>query len=226
VQVHVGDLILNSRHSGSNDVEADNERGTNGNLGLGAKGLVFIYTQNPDGDHTVKVWFANNGNVGIGTNKQNPEQKLEVEGNIVAEDVRLSGGDCAEEFEIEQPDTVGPGSVLVIGNDERLRQCTERYDKRVAGVISGAGDCKPAILLGRRDRAGVRLPLALTGRVFCKVDATYSGVGIGDLLTTSETPGYAMKASDVQAAQGSILGKALRPLAEGRGLIPILVTLR
>jgi len=62
--------------------------------------------------------------------------------------------------------------------------------------------------------------------VFCKVDASYSPIDRGDLLTTSETPGHAMKAADPRLAFGAILGKALRPLVAGRGLIPVLVALQ
>lgn len=61
--------------------------------------------------------------------------------------------------------------------------------------------------------------------MFCKVDARYGQIDVGDLLTTSATPGHAMVASDTAKAGGAILGKALRPLGQGCGLIPILVTL-
>ena len=64
------------------------------------------------------------------------------------------------------------------------------------------------------------------GKVFCKVDASYGAVEAGDLLTTSDTPGYAMKAADAAKAFGAVVGKALRALPEGQGLIPILVSLQ
>jgi hypothetical protein len=63
------------------------------------------------------------------------------------------------------------------------------------------------------------------GKVFCKVDSQYASIGVGDLLTTSPTPGHAMKATDPQRAFGAIIGKALRPWNEGNGLIPILIAL-
>jgi len=64
------------------------------------------------------------------------------------------------------------------------------------------------------------------GKVFCKVDAQTSPVEVGDLLTTSATPGHAMKAEDPTKAFGSVIGKALRPFKEGAGLIPILIALQ
>ena len=71
-----------------------------------------------------------------------------------------------------------------------------------------------------------RMPLALVGKVYCKVDAGHGAIEIGDLLTTSPTPGHAMKAADPMRAFGAVIGKALRPLASGTGLIPILVALQ
>jgi hypothetical protein len=62
--------------------------------------------------------------------------------------------------------------------------------------------------------------------VYCKVDAQYGSVEVGDMLTTSPTPGHAMRALDPLKAFGCVIGKALRPLESGQDLIPILVTLQ
>jgi hypothetical protein len=167
-------------------------------------------------------------------------QDLRAEGNIsalnnvnaknvhVEEDIILSNSDCAEEFDLEDS-SMGeplPGSVMVIGDEGSVRLSTSAYDKRVAGVISGAGAFKPGIILDRQNSDCRRLAVALMGKVFCKVDAEYSPVEVGDLLTTSSTPGHAMKAADPFKAFGAVLGKALRPLKEGQGLIPVLVALQ
>ena len=68
--------------------------------------------------------------------------------------------------------------------------------------------------------------MALIGKVHCKVDARYSPIEVGDLLTTSPTPGHAMRATDPLKAFGAVLGKALHGLARGQGLLPILVSLQ
>jgi hypothetical protein len=81
-------------------------------------------------------------------------------------------------------------------------------------------------VLDRQQNGENRLPIALMGKVFCKVDASLGAVEIGDLLTTSPTPGHAMKATDPLKAFGAVIGKALRPLADGQGLIPVLVALQ
>lgn len=148
------------------------------------------------------------------------------DGNVTAKDVILSGGDCAEDFDISDLTTSEPGSVMVLGQNGSLEPCRGAYDKKVAGVISGAGDYKPGIILDKRHCSSLRLPLALLGKVYCKVDADFGPIEVGDLMTTSTNPGYAMKASDPQKAFGSVIGKALQPIAEGQGLIPILVALQ
>ena len=119
-----------------------------------------------------------------------------------------------------------PGTVMVIDQEGALQQSQQAYDKRVAGVVSGAGNYQPGIVLDKQPSQDNRQPIALVGKVYCKVDAQYSPVEVGDLLTTSPTPGFAMKADDPFKAFGSVIGKALRPLREGQGLIPILIALQ
>ena len=115
---------------------------------------------------------------------------------------------------------------MVLCDEGTLQPSDDAYDKRVAGVISGAGDYKPGIVLDKRQSPGNRQPVALMGKVFCKVDAQFGAIEVGDLLTTSPTPGHAMKTSDPLKAFGAVIGKALRPLTEGQGLIPILIALQ
>jgi hypothetical protein len=147
---------------------------------------------------------------------------------IVTGDVSFPGEDCAEEFTI-QPDVMAePGTVMAIGDDGKLAPCEAEYEKRVAGVVAGAGTLRPGIVLGRQHDGDPRRrePIALLGKVFCKVDAGHGPIAIGDLLTTSATVGHAMKAGDAVRAFGAVIGKAMAPLREGRGLIPILIALQ
>jgi hypothetical protein len=71
-----------------------------------------------------------------------------------------------------------------------------------------------------------RVPVAMVGRVYCKADAGRGPISAGDLLTTSDTPGHAMRVADPAADAGAILGKALAPLETGRALIPVVLTLQ
>ena len=155
------------------------------------------------------------------------KKNLNVDGNIVTTgDVRLTNADCAEDFDICDTEQAEPGTVMVLGEGGKLRQSQTAYDKRVAGVISGAGDYKPGIILDKQHTQSGRKPIALVGKVFCKVDAQYGAIEVGDLLTSAPTPGHAMRAADPLKAFGTVIGKALRPLAEGRGLIPMLIALQ
>ena len=141
-------------------------------------------------------------------------------------DIVLRNADCAEEFDVAHVPGAEPGAVMVIGADDALELGRETYDKRVVGVVSGAGDLKPGIVLGRQPSRRHRLPIALTSKVFCKVDARYAPIAVGDLLTTSATPGHAMKAVDQNRAFGAVIGKALRAQAADTGLIPVLIALQ
>jgi hypothetical protein len=141
-------------------------------------------------------------------------------------DIILRNADCAEDFDVAETEESEPGTLMVFDEEGVLRQSRRPYDKRVAGVVSGGGDCRPGLVLDRHPLRPNRRPVALMGRVFCKADARFSPIEIGDLLTTSHTPGHAMKAADPLKAFGAVIGKALKPLDEGDGLIPILVSLQ
>jgi hypothetical protein len=197
-----------------------------GKLSNGKLHLTFGGSSDPSprSRQPARVTFQANGMVGIGT--MTPTKTLEVNGDILATgDVSLSGADCAEDFDVRDRALLETGMVMVIGGEEQLERCCQPYDRRVAGVLSGAGACRPGIVLGKQQRPD-RLPLALSGKVFCLVDAGYCAVDTGDLLTTSPTHGHAMKASEPGRAFGAVLGKALRPLSSGRGLVPIIVSLQ
>src|SRR5262249_31038461 len=149
------------------------------------------------------------------------------EGDVeVTGDIRLTNADCAEDFDVLEAEQVEPGTVMVIDETCALQQSQKPYDKRVAGVISGAGGYKPGIVLDKQQSQQTRQPIALLGKVYCKVDAQYGAIAVGDLLTTSPTPGHGMKAADPLQAFGSAIGKALRPLQAGQGMIPILIALQ
>jgi hypothetical protein len=150
------------------------------------------------------------------------ETTIQLEGN--SGDIRLLGADCAEEFDLDDPAEATPGTVLTISRTGRLRACTEPYDRRVAGVVSGAMGFRPGIVMDGRGGPS-RTAVALTGKVYCRVDARPAPIEVGDLLTSSATVGHAMRASEPSRAFGATLGKALQPLPDGTGLIPVLVAL-
>ena len=155
---------------------------------------------------------------------------VEVTGTItVGVDIVLTNQDCAEDFDIEVSTDADPGTVMVLDEYGLLRESRHAYDKKVAGVISGGGKFKPGLILGR-DKGncdGHRAPVALVGKVYCKVDAQHASIEVGDMLTTSATNGHAMKAEDPMKAFGAVIGKALQSMPQGqKGLIAILVALQ
>jgi hypothetical protein len=184
------------------------------------------------------VWIhadSANGGSGIDLRDKNGSTKIVLNGEsgdisfnnaTCAGDINLSNADFAEDFDILEIQTVEPGTVMVIDSEGKLRESNAAYDKKVVGVIAGAGNFKPGIVMDRQPSQNDRMPISLMGKVFCKVDAQYASIEVGDLLTTSPTPGHAMKASDPLMAFGSVIGKALRPLQKGQGLIPILIALQ
>jgi hypothetical protein len=141
-------------------------------------------------------------------------------------DILLGNADCAEEFDISELETdhIESGTVMKFDDNGKLKMSDTAYDNRIAGVVSGAGQYKPGIILDRKKFKGRRIPITLLGKVYCKVDAVYSKVDVGDLLTTSATRGYAMKVSDYSKAFGTIIGKAMGTIHSGMGLIPVLVS--
>jgi hypothetical protein len=148
-------------------------------------------------------------------------------GDVVLQNAIVSqNADCAEDFDVQANAGVEPGAVLTLSDDGTLIPSSEAYDRKVAGVVSGAGGLRPGIVLGRTSPTHNRWPIALSGKVFCKVDANESPVAVGDLLTTSATLGHAMAARDQTRAFGAVIGKALAPLASGCGLLPVLVALQ
>ncbi|HVH30497.1 MAG TPA: hypothetical protein VNA31_02370 [bacterium] len=70
------------------------------------------------------------------------------------------------------------------------------------------------------------VPLAVVGIVPCKVTVENGSIAAGDLLVTSSMPGRAMKGTDRARMLGAVVGKALEPLANGTGIIQVLVTLQ
>ena len=141
-------------------------------------------------------------------------------------DIRFAGADLAEEFTVADQALAdaAPGMVMVLDDDGTILPCSRACDPRVVGVIAGAGEYRPAMILDRKGGPG-RHPIAMIGKVFCRVSAENVPIRIGDLLTTSATPGHAQALADRSETRGTIIGKALGKLDAGTGLIPVLVNL-
>ena len=198
----------------------------------GWPGLI-AYSAN---SHRRDIFFDNSGiSMGAGTSSSPPEVSVRIyeNGRLAAKALEITGGaDLSEQFDVRKPSSdisLEPGMVVVIDpeNPGALIMSGQAYDRRVAGIISGAGGIRPGMLMGQKGSvADGAQPVALTGRVYCWADTANGPIELGDLLTTSGTPGHAMKVSDYPRAQGAILGKAMSSLKSGKGLILVLVSLQ
>ena len=108
----------------------------------------------------------------------------------------------------------------------QLKMSNESYDTHVAGVVSGANGISPGIQMQQQGALEGGKNVSLTGRVYVQADTSNGPIKPGDLLTTSDRPGYAMKVTDHSRAAGAILGKAMSGLNEGKGMVLVLVTLQ
>ncbi len=180
---------------------------------------LILGTNNVD-----RMTVTSTGRVGIGTS--NPAAMLDVAGTARVQVLELLGADVAEKFPVS--DEVKPGMVVAIDPVHPGSLCLARgaYNPRVAGVVSGANDLPAGTILGNLPGQENAVPIALTGRVYVWADASNGSIEPGDLLTTSETPGHAMKATDRSRSFGATIGKAMSGLEAGRGLVLVLVNLQ
>jgi hypothetical protein len=65
----------------------------------------------------------------------------------VGGDMTVTGADCAEYFRVPESAHIEPGMALALRQEDTLEPCEQAYDKKVAGVVSGAGDLRPGIFL-------------------------------------------------------------------------------
>ncbi len=153
---------------------------------------------------------------------------IDTTGVVSVHVLRITGGaDLAEPFPMKEQ-ALAKGSVVVIDDEHpgQLKLSAVAYDTRVAGIISGANGINPGIALHQEGALDGGQNVALSGRVYVQADAAFGAIKPGDLLTTCDTPGHAMKVSEHAKAQGAILGKAMTRLAEGKGMVLVLVTLQ
>jgi hypothetical protein len=188
--------------------------------GTGTNGGSF-YSSSPQGAAVVGV----NTSGGVAGYFHGP---VTVTGVTTTGAITVTGGsDLAEPFPI-LGSHVPPGAVVIIDENRpgQLKLSEHAYDTRVAGIVSGANGILPGISMRQKGNLGLGRNVALSGRVYALADACNGAIKPGDLLTTSATPGYAMKVTDFPKAQGAILGKAMTGLVEGEGVVLVLVTLQ
>jgi hypothetical protein len=210
--------------------------------GGGHMGGSAIVAQNVSKAQGIGIWSETNGTdanlvldqSGTGTIikafSQNKGVVFEVRnsGRVVTTALQITGGgDLVEGFETSE-ELCEPGTVVSIdpANPGQLTASTEAYDRKVAGIVSGANGVNHGIRMGQDDVLDGDTLLAMAGRVWTKASAENGAIEPGDLLTTSSIEGHAMRSSDRDRGHGSVIGKAMSPLASGTGLVLVLVDLQ
>jgi hypothetical protein len=170
------------------------------------------------------------GNVLVGQNNGANVFRVDATGKGYFDGGTQTGGaDFAESVAVRGDHAqYEPGDLLAIDptGNRRLERSQDAYSTRVAGIYS----TKPGILASTHAMDSARLagevPLAVMGIVPCKVTAENGAIGVGDLLVASSHTGYAMKGTDRGRMLGAVVGKAMESLADGNGVIQVLVTLQ
>ncbi len=125
-----------------------------------------------------------------------------IAANIIVMEVNR-GADLAEIYNTNASD-MAAGDVVALDSSliSGVKKTTGAYDKNILGIVS----TQPAVLIGGGDRAGLTsAPIALSGRVPVKVNTENGAIKPGDVLTSSSTPGVAMKATTA----GTMIGMAM-----------------
>ncbi len=225
---------------------------TNGNVGIGTNnprrkleidlsnasgpwGRDAIYIRSSD-DNSTATLLTNKNNFTFWTLTEGVDRRaniscgdIDADGTTTTKVLAITGGsDLAEPFPISYSEKLQAGSAVIIDeeNPGHLTLSSQPYDRRVAGIVSGAGGIKPGLTLSQEGVMEGDQNIALSGRVYVLATASNGAIKPGDLLTTSSIPGYVMKVTDYEKAQGAIIGKAMSPLDKGQGLVLVLVNLQ
>ena len=185
----------------------------------------IIFRTGPASAPNERMRIRNDGRVGIGTT--NPAKTLDVNGDIRSKTIELTGADLVEAFDTEDASCT-PGTVVVIDSDRAgfIKSSDSAYDKRVAGIVSGAGGVDHGIYMGQGSSIDGSTPIAMTGRVYVKASAENGPIRPGDRLTTAALAGHAMRVTDEVRSVGAVIGKAMTSLDSDTGLVLVLVNLQ
>jgi hypothetical protein len=176
-----------------------------GVVGINDAGGIAVYGNSVGGDPATRFAGYFDGRVGI-----------------------AGGTDVAERFSSASQQTIEPGTVVVVdaAHPGKINPSRAAYDRTVVGIVSGAGGVEPGLILHQKGMMEGPHVVAIAGRVYVKATAANGAIKPGDLLTSSDLAGYAMKATDRDLAFGAIIGKALTGLDTNTGLVLVLVNLQ
>lgn len=151
------------------------------------------------------------------------------QGRVITDQLEIRGGaDLAEYFSTSGNKIIEAGQVVTIDpiNEGSLAICSEKYDRGVVGIVSGANGVGTGMFMGHQGSiADGALPVALTGRSYVQTTTQNGAIVPGDFLTSSSTPGHAMRVKNMKKARGAIIGKAMTK-ADEHGFVLVLINLQ
>ncbi|MDY6933455.1 MAG: discoidin domain-containing protein [Spirochaetota bacterium] len=128
-----------------------------------------------------------------------------------------------EMFEVDNAYYIELGDLLVVSEEGNsiLSRSKVSYSTSLVGVVSG----NPTVVINNSGKEKMIYPVALAGKVLCRVDARDRAINPGDMIVTSDKPGCGMSGEiDSFSKIGSVIGKALDGIDQGIGIIPIFIT--
>jgi len=201
-----------------------------GVLGISRNGVGGIFAS----EHNVSLKVDGYGEINTTDNSLNligNGDALHVSGKSVfdgmidiqnTKDTKDFPVNIVEYFVVNETEFISPGDILMTSEEGQciLEKSHLEYNKTVIGIVSG----NPVIKINNAGTKEKVYPVALGGKVFCKVDARLNPINPGDLIVSSSTPGCGMKGTvDSFDKIGTVLGKALDSIQEGIGIIPIYI---
>ena len=203
-------------------------------LGADTDGEGILWLNNQSGDSVATVGVdADGGFLRLQDHSDETVVLIAAESGGGGGFIAVSGArvhDVAEVFDLDTREDVVPGTVMSVDalGGGGLRPSATAYDRKVVGVISGAGDFRHAMLIGSREDGSYDLPVALSGQVYVRVSVENGPISPGDLLVSSSSGGVAMAATETERSFGAVLGKAMQAYAgeDPEGLIRMLVMVR
>ena len=164
----------------------DISTGSNGNISLSPNGAGVIVAAKD----IVNGQANGVGNIGSATTFFN---------TVFAKATSAQYADLAEMYVSDQD--YQPGTVVEFGGTHEITISTQSHSTAVAGIVS----TNPSYLMNSTQQGEHVLPVALTGRVPCRVQGP---VRKGDVLVASSTPGVAQRIG-MNWQPGCVIGKSM-----------------